>query len=549
MSRKNTTWIALNFLIVLALVLAGCAQATPVAEQPAPPTAEPVLVEVTRIVAGTPETIVITPTPEPFKPVGTLTVGLSADVNSLEPPFAVENNAGVTSWSMYDSLTFHALDGSVQPALAESWEIGEDNLTYIFHLRQGVTFHNGEEFTADDVIFSWETYSKPEVTYASSWTVAASITKLDDYTIEVKTAAPDPFFLNSVAINWSIIPKDYYEEVGPEGFAEAPVGTGAFMFEEWVRGDHITVVANPNYWRKGYPKVERVIFKPIPESAVRLAAVQTGEADIVARLSADEAQRLMGEPGVLIVKTPLDRVQYIGFNNMTSAEDSPIRNPLVRQAINHAIDRDAIVSAIFKGAAEPLSGMFSTNNPGYSDTQVFDYNPDKAKELLAEAGYANGFTVELGCPDGAYLNNNETCEAVVGYLKEVGITVNLTFREANNHWDLEVKKELGEMFMDSWGSSNGEAIQRLTGTLDEGEAYANWFDPELVKMLDQVSTTMDPAERAQVYEKIYDSMFNDPPFLYLVQEVSFAALSTRVSDDFAVYPYEYYKFWDLSVSD
>jgi peptide/nickel transport system substrate-binding protein len=548
MPTKKIALSTLSILIALSLVLAGCAQATPVVEQTAPPTLEPVIMEVTRVVAGTPETIIITPTPEPSKPKGTLTMALSADVNSLELPYAVEFNAGVVSGALYDNLLFHALDGSIQPALAESWEVGDDGLTYTFHLRQGVTFHNGEEFTADDVIYSWETYSKPEVTYASSWTRAESVTKIDDYTIEIKTPDIDPFFLNAVAISWSIIPKDYHEEVGLEGFAEAPVGTGAFMLEEWVRGDHVTLVANPNYWREGYPKVERLIFKPIPESAVRLAAVQTGEADIATRLSADEAQRLMGEPGVLIVKTPLDRVQYIGFNNITSAEDSPIRNPLVRQAINYAIDREAIVSTIFEGAAEPLSGMFSTNNPGYSDTQVFTYDPDKAKELLTEAGYSNGFSVDLGCPDGAYLNNNETCEAVVGYLADVGITVNLTFREANNHWDLEVQKQLGEMFMDSWGSSNGEAIQRLTGTLDEGEAYANWFDPQLVEMIHQVRTTMDPAERVETYGKIYDYMFNDPPFLYLVQEVTFSAINTRVQN-FALYPYEAIVLWNISVSE
>ncbi len=534
-------WPALALLVGAAMLLTSCKPAVT-------PTPETVQVEVTRIVAGTPETVVITATPEPFKPTGTLTVALSADVNSLQPPYAVENNAGITSWSMYDSLAFHALDGSVQPALAESWEIADDGVSYTFHLRQDVTFHNGEAFTADDVIFSWETYTQPEVTYASSWTIAESIEKVDDYTIVMMTPDLNPFFLNEVAINWSIIPKDYYEEVGPEGFAEHPVGTGAFMFEEWVKGDHITVVANPNYWREGYPLLERIIFRPIPESSTRLAAVRTGEADIATRLSFEEARSLMGDPGVLIVRTPLDRVQYIGFNNMSTGIGTPIMEKDVRLAINYAVDKDAIVESIFGGAAISLGGMFSTNNPGYDADEYFAYDPDKARELLTKAGYPNGFNTGLGCPDGAYLNVNEMCEAVVGYLAEVGIDVELTLREANQHWDMEVAKELEPMFMDSWGSSNGEAIQRLTGSLDEGEAYANWFDPKLVELIREAKRTIDPAERKAVYDEIQQNLFEDPPFLYLLQEVSYAALTTRVNG-FAMYPYEAYLFWPMSVTD
>jgi len=534
-------WPILVLLVAVVTTLTACGPAVT-------PTAEVIKeqVEVTRIVAGTPEVVVVTPTPEPFKPQGTLIVALSADVNSLEVPYAVEFNAGVTSWSMYDSLLFHTLEGPVAPALAESWELSEDGKTYTFHLRKDVTFHNGEPFTADAVVFSWQTYSQPDVTYASSWTIAESVEKVDDYTVKMTTPDVNPFFLNEMAINWVMIPPKYYAEVGPAGFAEHPVGTGPFMLEEWVKGDHVTVKANPNYWREGYPLVERVIFKPIPESATRLAAIRTGEADIATRLSSEEALSLMGEPGVQIIKTPLDRVQYIGFNNMSTGQGTPIMDRNVRLAINYAIDREAIVASLFDNAAVALSNLFSTNNPGYNPDEVFSYDPEKARQLLAEAGYPNGFETGLACPDGAYLNVNETCEAVVGYLAEIGITTDLQLREANKHWDMEVAKELEPLFFDSWGSSNGEAIQRLRGMLDEGEAYANWYDPELVALIRQTYTTVDPGERAKVYSEIQHKMFEDPPFLYLLQEVSFAAVNTRVSG-LVVYPYEFYPVWNISI--
>ena len=251
-------------------------------------------------------------------------------------------------------------------------------------------------------------------------------------------------------------------------------------------------------------------------------------------------------PGVQIVRTPLDRVQYIGFNNLSTGIDTPIMDTNVRRALNYAIDRDAIVASLFDGAAVPLSGLFSTNNPGFNPDETFPYDPDMAQSLLADAGYPDGFSTSLGCPDGVYLNVNETCEAVVGYLGDIGVDVELNIREANVHWDMEVDKTLDPMFMDSWGSSNGEAIERLQGTLDEGEAYANWYDPDLVDLIHQALSTVNADDRTAVYEQIQQKMYDNPPFLYLLQEVSYAALTQRVTG-FAVYPYEAYTLWNVGV--
>lgn len=537
MSHKRTAWVIFSVTLTLALVLSACGQAATEAPEV---TEAPPAPEVT-------EAPVETAAPTPMVPTGTLTFGLSADINSLEPPYAVEFNAANSSWAMYDSLLNHTIDGNIEPALAESWAISDDGQTYTFHLRHGVTFHNGDPFTAKDVVFSWEVYSKPEVTYASSWQMADAVEVVDDYTVTAHTPVVNPFFLNTVAIDWVIIPKDHYTEVGAQGFAEHPVATGPFMFDEWVRGDHFTVVAFPGYWREGYPLVERIIFRPIPESATRLAAVQTGEVDVTTRLSAEEAQSLEGVEGVKIVETPLDRVQYVGFNNMSTGIGTPIMDPNVRLAVNYAVNRDEIVKAIFGGHAVALSGMFSTNNAGYDPQDVFAFDPDRARELLTKAGYADGFEIGLACPTGAYLNVDQTCEAIVGYLAEVGITVNLEMRESNQHWDMEVAKQLEPMFFDSWGSSNGEAIQRLQGSLAKGEAYANWFDEALNGMIQQAATTVDPEERAEVYSQIQQNMFENPPFLYLLQEVSFSAINKRVTG-FAVYPYERVTLWNLGLT-
>ena len=208
MPNKRQAFIALSAALVCAVLLGACAQPAPTPQV----IHETEIVRETQVIEQTVEVPVeVTATPEPFKPEGTLVVALSADVNSLEPPYAVENNAGTVSWTMFDGLLFKALDGSIEPALAESWDVSDDGLTYTFHLRHGVTFHNGDPFTAKDVVFSWETYSQPDVTYASSWTIANSVEAADDYTVVAKTNKIQPFFLNEVSINWSIIPADYYQ--------------------------------------------------------------------------------------------------------------------------------------------------------------------------------------------------------------------------------------------------------------------------------------------------------------------------------------------------
>jgi len=277
MKIRKTLMSVFAVLIISSIVLAACAAPEP---EVIVETVE-VIVEVEgETIVETVEVVVEVDAPE--VPTGTLVRAISTFPNSLDHPQAAERQASTTAWQMYDSLVWTGVGGTIVPQLAESWEASADGLEYTFYLREDVVFHNGEPFNADAVIFNWDRVVTSDFEYAYHWQEATAVEAVDEYTVKVTIEAPNVLFLSTVADNWAMIPPGYFAEVGQEGFNEHPMGTGPYKFVEWKKGDHITMEANLDYWR-GAPKMETVIFRPIPESATRVAAIQTGEVDIVTR--------------------------------------------------------------------------------------------------------------------------------------------------------------------------------------------------------------------------------------------------------------------------
>lgn len=536
--------LILSGIAVLSLIAAQCGAAQPetvtvvetvvVKEEVEVIQTVEVEKEVVKEVVQTVEVEKIVEVEAPAKPEGELIVSLSTFPNSIYTPNAAERNADNVASQIFEGLTWIDDEGNVVPALAESWEISEDGTEYTFKLRQGVKFHNGEDFDAQDVVTSWEAGTDPVNAYAYDVARTTSVEVIDDYTVKLTSEEPDPLFLRFVAGSWAMIPTDYFNEVGLEGIEANPVGTGPFKFVEWVQGDRIVLEAFEDYWDEGLPKLAKVTFRPIPEEATRIAAVQTGEIHIANRLPAEEAQRLLGAPGITIVRYPVDRVFYIAFNNLTSGKGTPIENKLVRQAMNYAVDRQAIIDALFNGYADLVVGFTTVNNLGYDDSlEPYPYDPDKARELLAEAGYPDGFEIGFACPTGAYTNFEQVCEAVGGYLNEVGITFEggeIQFMESGQYWDLEANKELPPLFGDSWSTQDGEALNRLEGALGEDASYAAWNTPEIQDYLNRIGTTVDAEERGKLYAELQQMLYDDPPFIYLYQPNTFEAINSAVQN-------------------
>jgi peptide/nickel transport system substrate-binding protein len=539
LSRK----VALMSLFAVLLLLMACTpapaeQPTPVPEpgvpavQPTPAAAEPTPAAAQPTPAAAQPTPAAAETPDTADRAGTLRVALPNFPNSLDVATAAERNAQNAAWQLFDSLVWINEQGDLEPALAEDWDVSEDGTTYTFRLRQDVTFHNGEPFNADSVVFSWERGSREDMQWSDRWVRASSVERQDDYTVVMRTESPDPLFLGIMAQHWAIVPAGYINEVGEDGFNNHPIGTGPFQFVEWIREDRIIFDANPNYWRPGLPRLERIIFRPIPESSTRVAAIRTGEIDIVNRLDDEQAASLRGVANVEVLAYPVDRVFYIAFNNLTTGVGQPTEDVRVRQAMNYAVDREAIVDALFGGFATLSTGFLTPANLGYdSSLQPYPYDPDRARELLAEAGYPNGFDLGFACPAGAYTNFEEVCQAIQGYLSEVGINTDLEIMESGRYWDLEAEKQLPPLFGDSWSERSGEALPRLRGALGGWDAsFSAWSDPEIDRYLDQIAVTIDRDERAILYRELQHYMFENPPFIYLYVPETFEAIRTTVQD-------------------
>ena len=546
---KTKLFRILAALMVLGMVMTQCQPETVIQTVEVIKEVEVVTeVEVTTEVEVEKEVIITVEVPAeplPETPIGTLVRATSTFPNSLDHPQAAERQASTTDWQLYDSLVWTGEGGTIVPQLAETWEVSDDGTEYTFHLRDDVIFHNGELFNADAVVFNWERVVNSDFEYAYHWKTATAVETVDEYTVKITLEEPDVLFLATVADNWAMIPPGYFEEVGQEGFNEHPMGTGPFKFVEWAKGDHITMEANTDYWR-GMPKIATVIFRPIPESATRVAAIQTGEVDIVTRLSSEEAQSLLGVEDVKIIKYPVARIYYIAFNNLTSGLDQPTMDAQVRQAMNYAVDVDIIIDALFDGFAEPAAGYVASGELGHGAVEPFGYDPDKAMELLAEAGYPDGFAMDMACPSGAYTHFEEVCEAVAGFLGDVGIDITLEVMESGQYWDLEANKELPPLFGDSWSATGGEAYRRLTGALGGMDAsYSAWFDEGIWALLQEIKSTPDQDERAALYGELQVYMQEDPPFIYLYQPVAFEAINTRVQgyNPFPAETYDLYETW------
>ena len=481
-------------------------------------------------------------------PSGELVIALPSDPTSLFFPRGADITAGNAARPLYDSLVNIDENNELQPALATEWEIGEDGLTYTFTLRQGVVFHNGEPFNADSVFATWEFGKDPSNDYAQNYALVSEIEVVDEYTVILRTEQPSPIFMTVVANEWAMIPPAYMAEVGIEGFEAAPVGTGPFRFVDRVPGDRIIYEANTDYWQEGLPLVERVTFRIIPDSTTRVAAVQTGEVDIVNRLSPDEIMLLEGSDAVNIINYPNDRVYYLAFKNIGNGVGTPLEDVRVRQALNYAVNRPGIIEAIFSGEASLVTGFVLSTNLGFDDSlSPYPYDPDQARALLAEAGYADGFSISMGCPTDAYLNINEVCLSIQRDLSQVGIDVSVEFKTSNTFWSEPGYGAVGPMFVDSWSTNLGEAINRLEGALIPGNYYTAWEDDDLTALIEQIQTTVDREARAQLYVELQQMMYENPPFVYLYQPFNFEAATARVQG-YMPQPNEGYDLTRVSVS-
>ncbi len=409
----------------------------------------------------------------------------------LEPP-NLDPTAGaaaaideVVYANVFEGLTRIGADGGVMPALAESWDISDDGLTYTFHLHDGVTFHDGTTFDADDVKFSLDRARAEDSTNAQKGLFAAidSVDVVDPLTVKVSLSHPVGSFLFNMGWGDAVI-------VAPETAADNathPVGTGPFKFVDWVKGDHVELAKYENYW--GDPvKLDKATFKFISDPTAAFAALMAGDVDAFPNFPAPETvSQFESDPRFTVEIGTTEGETILAMNN----GKKPFNDLKVRQAMSYAIDKQAIVDGAMFGYGTPIGSHFSPADPGYVDlTGMYPYDPAKAKALLAEAGYPDGFTVTLKLPPPTYARRGG--EIIAEQLKAVGVTANIV--------NLEWAQWLAEVFK---GKDYDLTIVSHTEPADiniyaRDDYYFDYHSDAFKKIMDDLNLATDPAEREKL---------------------------------------------------
>ena len=466
---------------------------------------------------------------------GTAIIAQGVDANTLDPMKGTTNEE-VSIWHhMYEKLLQPDDQGKLQVKLASSYKL-INHTTWEFILKKGVKFHNGSLLTAKDVKFSLDRGRDPKTKNPMAIYLASidRVEVVDDYTVRIITKEPNPLLPLQLGFVGFIVSAAYLEGK-EEGFLNTyPMGTGPYKFVEWIKNERITLEAFKDYWG-GEPKIKKLIFKPIPETSSRVASLQTGEVDVALGIPPFMVDQLKGDPKIQVKEMLTDRVIFISFDLVDkSKEVNPeitkiLSQKKVRQAMNYAVDKEALIKTLFMGRAKPIGSPITGFDFGYDDSvKAYPYNPEKAKALLQEAGYPNGFEVTIHTPVGKYLQDKEVAEAVAGMLGKVGIRANIRTHE----WGVYVRSMIATrdipVHLIGW-IARFDADVTLSAWFTKTSQFSNFWDPELEEMIVKAKKEMNPAARKAQYSRILKKIHEDAPWIFLYQPINIYGVRSRVN--------------------
>jgi peptide/nickel transport system substrate-binding protein len=467
-----------------------------------------------------------------YQPARTLVIDTTAEAESLDPALATQASGFSVVSSIFDNLVERDYSGALVPMLAESWTLPDAN-TIEFKLRQGVSFHNGEPFNAAAVKYSIDRLLDPGLNspLAGSWPKAfQSVEVVDDNTVRFHMSQPDATIFDALAVSASVVPPNYYSSNSEDFLATHPVGTGPFKFVETLRDDHTTLAASPTYWGvdtyKGSALVPQVMFRPVPDAGTRVADLLNGTADMIFDLAPDDIAtlRARADDGFQVVAGNPAKLQFVEF--MPKKATDPLADRRVRQALNMAVDVNAIVANLFKGLGDRQSSPIMQGALGYDPSlPAYDFNPTYAKQLLADAGYPNGFSVTM---DLASSDNPTEAQAVVGYLQQVGVTVQpktLELATFNSNWSQDKSSDLR---FARWGGLQDPAVF-LNFTTVCGAFLGDEFacDKDASNLAKQAANTLDQNTRASLYSQSARMLHDNPMGIYLANDVTIYGVGPR----------------------
>lgn len=473
-----------------------------------------------------------------------------------DPHVNTDWNHMIVHLTMFEPLVNLELqDGVLEPvpALAESWEQIDDT-TWEFELRQGVTFHNGEEFNADSVVYSIDRILNPPEGELHSAVFRApnlsGVEKVDDYTVRIMTEVPDATLIRGLSW-WFIVPPNYIEEQGVETFRENLVGTGPFKFESWEPNNQVVVTANEDYW-KGRPALDRVIIRDMPDAFTRASALMAGEVDMAMNVPIDLVGEIESSPDLAIQDVSLPSAMVLQFDIYEPCTPEAVCDQQVRQALNYAIDRQSIVEDLFQGYGAVLQGQqCPPESFGHCPSvEAYPYDPDRARELLAEAGYPDGFDMTVTATSGYFSNDAELAQAVADQLGEVGVNVEVEIVEATV-WLGIIEGRLENYhargpYLLPWNTYGDCAFALDWGTVQAGP-YSYTPNEEWGQLVQQARQTFDREERQQLYCDAAEVQKEEVPMVFLVQPPFLTAYDTQVQN-FEIRPDQQVVFYPLDIA-
>lgn len=456
----------------------------------------------------------------------TLTIATSTDIESFDPHNNNNTASEAVLVNVFDYLVKNDSEQKKVPGLAESWEQVDDT-TWRFKLRQGVTFHNGDPFTSADVKFTIERVAKDSALKQNSYFKnIVEVKAVDEYTVDIITDGPDPIMLNRLSkMGAGILPAKYIEEKGMDEFLKQPVGTGPYKFSKWNKDDRVELVKNENYFGDA-PKWDSVVFRVIPEASTRVSELLAGGVDVASGIPSTDVARIEAEADKKIVKAPIQRVLQLIFRQ---TEGSITADPKVREAIELAIDKQGLVDSIAGGAGivtrtSVTPGNFGADPSLYKTTQ---YDQDKARALLKEAGYAEGQAEMTISVSTVY---KEQAEVVAAMLEQVGFKINLDVLEPSAFSERYSSKSFKEIFMIGIGNSLFDASNNYNRyMLEEAKGESDYNNPEVEKLLQSALVNMDPAAREKEYQQVQQIFSEERPAVYLYQMEGVYGTNSKVN--------------------
>ena len=475
------------------------------------------------------------------QPAGTLVVGLVAEPVNLDPAQVTDLNSNRVGRRIVETLaTFPDESTQIVPGLAESWTVSKDGLRYTFKLRKGISFHDGTPLNAEAVKFSIERqinaehpFNKlgkyPFANYFFGNVKAVEV--VDPSTVEFVLKEPRASFLAILTAGAaSIVSPTAVKKLGVD-YALQPVGTGPFRYVAWDRGQRVVLERNAQYW-KSPVKVERVIYRPIVEDQARLTELLTGALDLIVGTPPDFVAQLENNPKVTLLKQVGAHVWYLGINN----QKKPFDDKRVRQALNYAVNKDAIVRDVLKGTGSLSRGPVLPNTWGADAAlKAYPFDPDRAKKLLAEAGYPTGFSTTLWVPEsGSGMQSPVAMSTVIqSNLKAVGVSVALQTMEWGAYLaKLRTKEQ--DLFALSWMAGNEDPDMVMYPLLHSSQWTPNGPNRALYKnekydeLLHQARLTTDQKKRAELYRDAQRILVDDAPWVFVDHEIQTAAHAKRV---------------------